>query len=136
MPKTILVTGAAGFIGFHTANALCARGDKVIGLDNFSPYYDPKLKEARSAELEKLPNFTMIRCDILDRETTLAPAKATGNVFHFWRILHEGAGLSANANNPHIFDASKRSDPYPILAVVQTTALEPLFGPGKHPPYT
>ncbi len=73
--------------------------------------------------------------DTLDRESILPPTKATGNVFHFWRILHEGAGMLAQTNNPHIFDAQKRSSPYPIFAIVQTTALEPLFSPGRHPPF-
>ncbi len=45
----VLVTGAAGFIGFHTARALLDRGDEVVGFDNLSPYYDVKLKEARLA---------------------------------------------------------------------------------------
>lgn len=78
----ILLTGAAGFIGFHTAKALCARGDEVIGLDNFSPYYDPALKEARASELAKMPNFTMIRGDILDRETVRTHMKGVDRVCH------------------------------------------------------
>ena len=48
----ILVTGAAGFIGFHTAKQLLERGDTVVGLDNFNDYYDVKLKEARAAVLD------------------------------------------------------------------------------------
>ena len=54
----ILVTGSAGFIGFHLSKALLARGDEVIGLDNFNDYYDPKLKEARNAILEKEKGFS------------------------------------------------------------------------------
>ncbi|MBU0459100.1 GDP-mannose 4,6-dehydratase [Patescibacteria group bacterium] len=73
----ILITGAAGFIGFHTANVLLDRGDEVIGLDNFNPYYDPKLKEARVAQLEDKKGFTLIRGDITDRETV---AKAMNGV--------------------------------------------------------
>jgi len=49
----VLVTGAAGFIGYHVAEALLARGDAVIGLDNFNDYYDVALKEARAARLER-----------------------------------------------------------------------------------
>ncbi len=48
-PQTVLVTGAAGFIGFHTAARLLERGDRVIGLDNLNDYYDVRLKEARLA---------------------------------------------------------------------------------------
>ena len=57
----ILLTGSAGFIGFHTAQALLARGDTVIGFDNFNAYYDAMLKEKRNALLEKLPNFRLVR---------------------------------------------------------------------------
>ena len=49
---SVLVTGAAGFIGYHTSKALLARGEKVIGVDIVNDYYDPKLKRARLAELE------------------------------------------------------------------------------------
>ena len=48
----ILLTGAAGFIGFHTAKALLARGDEVVGLDSINDYYSPRLKQARLAQLE------------------------------------------------------------------------------------
>lgn len=67
MPKTILVTGSAGFIGFHMARALLERGDVVIGIDNFNTYYDPKLKEDRNAILEKYGNYKLYRIDITDQ---------------------------------------------------------------------
>lgn len=63
----ILLTGAAGFIGFHTARTLCARGDEVVGFDNCNHYYDPALKEARLAELEPLPSFRFHRGALEDR---------------------------------------------------------------------
>ena len=63
----ILVTGAAGFIGFHTAVKLLERGDTVVGLDNFNDYYDVSLKEARAAILEPYDNFSMERIDLADR---------------------------------------------------------------------
>ena len=60
----ILITGSAGFIGFHTAVMLLERGDTVIGFDNFNEYYDPKLKDARNKILEGYDNFTIIRGDL------------------------------------------------------------------------
>jgi UDP-glucuronate 4-epimerase len=63
----ILLTGAAGFIGFHTAQALLARGDEVVGLDAVTPYYDPQLKERRLAQLEGKKGWTFHRGDINDR---------------------------------------------------------------------
>ena len=63
---SILVTGVAGFIGMHTAAALLARGEVVIGIDNLDDYYDPMLKQARLARLNGLPGFTFLRADIAD----------------------------------------------------------------------
>ncbi|MFO1169946.1 MAG: NAD-dependent epimerase [Hyphomicrobiaceae bacterium] len=60
----VLVTGAAGFIGFHTTLALLARGDTVVGLDNLNAYYDPKLKEARLAELTPRNGFRFVKGDL------------------------------------------------------------------------
>ena len=56
--KNVLVTGAAGFIGFHLAKRLLSDGYRVVGVDNMNPYYDVSLKEARLANLKKEPNFT------------------------------------------------------------------------------
>ena len=64
----VLLTGSAGFIGFHVARALLDRGDEVIGYDNFNPYYDPELKERRNAILEEQPNYRLVRADIGDRQ--------------------------------------------------------------------
>ena len=59
----ILVTGAAGFIGFHTARALAVRGDEIVGLDNLSEYYDVALKRARLELLDPLNTFRFVRLD-------------------------------------------------------------------------
>jgi len=63
----VLVTGAAGFIGFHTARVLLDRGDEVVGLDNLNPYYDVKLKEARLAELSPRNRFAFVKADLADK---------------------------------------------------------------------
>ena len=69
---TILVTGAAGFIGSHLADLLCRRGDTVVGLDNFNDYYDPARKRANADRLSVYPNFRMIEADIRDRPRMFA----------------------------------------------------------------
>ena len=77
---TVLLTGAAGFIGFHTAQRLIERGENVIGIDNFNDYYDPALKDARIKALEAYRasrpeltgSFTLYRADISDSEAVMA----------------------------------------------------------------
>lgn len=68
----VLVTGAAGFIGFHVAHRLLQAGRPVVGLDNLNSYYDPNLKQARLAELGKLPGFQFARLDLADRAAMAA----------------------------------------------------------------
>src|ERR1700758_69012 len=65
--EPVLVTGAAGFIGFHVARRLLEQGRAVIGLDNLNSYYDIRLKRARLAELENLRGFRFEQLDIADR---------------------------------------------------------------------
>jgi UDP-glucuronate 4-epimerase len=69
---TTLVTGTAGFIGFHLARRLLARGDEVVGLDNLNAYYDPKLKAARLAMLEADRRYRHARLDLTDKEGVAA----------------------------------------------------------------
>jgi len=65
--QKVLVTGAAGFIGFHLAKRLLADGHQVVGVDNLNPYYDVSLKEARLEDLKKEANFTFFQTDLCDR---------------------------------------------------------------------
>ena len=97
----VLVTGAAGFIGFHTARALLARGDEVVGLDNLNPYYDPKLKTDRLAVLEPHANFHFRELDIADRGATQRLFDGEG----FQRIVHLAAqaGVRHSIENPHVY---------------------------------
>ena len=68
---SVLVTGAAGFIGSQVARSLLARGEEVVGVDNFSPYYDPVLKFARLKPLKDNKAFTFLEADIADRDATI-----------------------------------------------------------------
>ena len=65
---SVLLTGSAGFIGFHVAQRLLDRGEQVVGVDNLNPYYDPKLKSARLAILEKRPGYRHAKLDLADRD--------------------------------------------------------------------
>ena len=97
----ICVTGAAGFIGFHVSNALMARGDTVVGLDNLNDYYDPKLKQDRLAILEKNESFTFHKIDISDKD-------GVAKIFaekKFDRVIHLAAqaGVRYSIQNPYAY---------------------------------
>ena len=96
-----LVTGAAGFIGYHVSEKLLARGDEVAGLDNLNPYYDPTLKEARLARLRQYPNFRFVRMDLADR----AGIERLFAAERFPRIIHLAAqaGVRYSVSHPHAY---------------------------------
>lgn len=101
---TILVTGAAGFVGYHTAEALLARGETVVGLDIVNDYYDPALKEARLARLARRSGFVEMRVDVADRpalEDVFARHRPRG-VIH----LAAQAGVRYSVSNPHAYAGS------------------------------
>lgn len=94
----ILVTGAAGFIGFHTATRLLERGDEVVGLDNLNDYYDPSLKRARLARLESHSGFRFVQMNLEDR--VAMPGLFAAEKFN--RVVHLGAqaGVRYSIENP------------------------------------
>jgi len=97
----VLVTGAAGFIGFHVSARLLARGDAVIGLDNVNDYYSTKLKRDRLAELARNDGFRFIEADFADR-AALAEALEGAE---FDRVVHLGAqaGVRYSIENPYAY---------------------------------
>jgi UDP-glucuronate 4-epimerase len=97
----ILVTGAAGFIGFHVSQALLARGDEVVGLDNMNDYYDPRLKASRLEILQTYKNFRFVKLDLVDRRGIDALFSAE----KFPRVIHLAAqaGVRYSLQNPHIY---------------------------------
>lgn len=99
---SVLVTGAAGFIGSHVARALLARDETVLGVDNFSDYYDPVLKFARLKPLREDRRFTFLEADISDRDTMLALADRHRDLD---RIVHLAAqpGVRHSLVDPFIY---------------------------------
>jgi UDP-glucuronate 4-epimerase len=97
----ILVTGAAGFIGYHLSERLLERGDEVLGIDNLNDYYDPTLKDARLARLQRHPKFRFLKLDIADREAMARmfaeerPARVVN--------LAAQAGVRYSLTNPHAY---------------------------------
>jgi len=101
MSKRILVTGAAGFIGFHLSQRLLARGDAVVGLDNLNDYYEVSLKEARLKQLTEKNNFDFVRLDLVDRQG-MADLFARER-FDVVVNLAAQAGVRYSLVNPHAY---------------------------------
>ncbi|MEQ8664703.1 MAG: NAD-dependent epimerase/dehydratase family protein [Rhodospirillales bacterium] len=99
---TILVTGAAGFIGSTVSNALLDRGDRVIGVDNFNDYYDVALKEARADRLNGRDGFSMIRADISDREAIAAVFNTNPDITAVIHLAAQ-AGVRYSLINPYAY---------------------------------
>lgn len=99
--RKILVTGAAGFIGFHLSRRLLAEGNAVCGLDNLNPYYDVTLKEARLKIIEKHPDFSFVRADLSDR-AAMEKLFAKNN-FDIVVNLAAQAGVRYSLTNPHAY---------------------------------
>lgn len=97
----ILVTGSAGFIGFHVCRYLLDRGDEVVGLDNLNDYYDVSLKQARLDQLLPEPRFSFVRLDVADRDGMQALFAEGG----FDRVVHLAAqaGVRYSLENPHAY---------------------------------
>ncbi|MBS4018267.1 MAG: NAD-dependent epimerase [Dechloromonas sp.] len=120
----ILVTGAAGFIGMHTALRLLERGDEVVGIDNLNDYYEVSLKEARLAQLADKPRFRFVRMDIADRP-------AIAQLFadeKFDKVIHLAAqaGVRYSITNPHAYADSNLVGFVNILEACRHNAVQHL----------
>jgi len=99
---TVLVTGAAGFIGFHTIHALLDRGERVVGIDNLNSYYDVSLKQARLQRLLARPGISFIQTDVADKqamEDVVAKHPGVDQVVH----LAAQAGVRYSLENPYAY---------------------------------
>ncbi|VFQ75598.1 unnamed protein product [Cuscuta campestris] len=129
---SVLVTGAAGFVGSHSALALKKRGDGVLGLDNFNPYYDPSLKRARQKLLEKHQIFT-VEGDLNDGELL----KKLFDIVPFTHVLHLAAqaGVRYAMQNPlsyvssniagfvSLLEVAKAADPQPAIVWASSSSV-------------
>jgi UDP-glucuronate 4-epimerase len=99
---SILLTGAAGFIGFHVAKALLERGDRVVGVDNLNDYYDVRLKEARLALLSAYSGFVFAKLDVADRDGVFALVERHGDLRSIIHLAAQ-AGVRYSLENPYAY---------------------------------
>jgi UDP-glucuronate 4-epimerase len=120
----LLVTGAAGFIGFHTARRLLERGDEVVGIDNLNAYYDPSLKSARLEILRRHPAFRFAKIDVADREAMHELFRAE----KFQRVVHLAAqaGVRYSIVNPHVYVQSNITGFLHVIEGCRHSAVEHL----------
>lgn len=124
MTPPIIVTGAAGFVGYHVAERLLDCGEAVIGVDVFNAYYDPKLKEARAARLDGREGFKMVRMDIAEHEAFADLVTTSGAT----RIVHLAAqaGVRYSIENPFAYERSNLAGHLSVLEACRHAGVEHL----------
>ncbi len=140
---SILLTGAAGFIGFHVAKALLDRGERVVGIDNVNDYYDVRLKEARLDRLRIYPGFDFAKLDVADRDGILALVdghRDLRSVIH----LAAQAGVRYSLENPYayvdanvmgtlvMFEAARRIDGLTGITYASSSSV---YGANRQQPF-
>ncbi|HUC12662.1 MAG TPA: SDR family NAD(P)-dependent oxidoreductase [Stellaceae bacterium] len=141
---SILVTGVAGFIGYHTAKALLERGDRVIGVDNLNDYYDPRLKQARLAELRGTPGFVFAKLDIAARDDVFALIAANRDLTGIIHLAAQ-AGVRHSLENPYAYidsnvmgtvvmlEAARRID---RLSAITYASSSSVYGANRKQPFS
>ena len=139
---TTIVTGAAGFVGFHVAQALLAQGHPVLGLDNLNAYYDVALKQARLDILTRSPGFTFQKLDIADKPATFAAFEASGatSVVHLaaqagvrHSMVDPWAYVSSNVmGHVTVLEAARR---LPSLRHLVYASSSSVYGGNEHLPF-
>jgi UDP-glucuronate 4-epimerase len=118
----ILVTGAAGFIGFHVSKRLCSLGNEVVGIDNVNPYYDPSLKEARLRQLEASKGFHFQKMDICDYNGLVSLVKK----YPLSKICHLAAqaGVRYSIENPFAYQKSNNEGFLNLIEIARHNNVE------------
>jgi len=141
---SILLTGAAGFIGFHVAKALLERGDRVLGIDNLNKYYDVGLKEARLAELRRFSDFSFAKLDVADRGAILAIVERDKDLRSIIHLAAQ-AGVRYSLENPYAYvdanvtgslvmlEAARRIDKLTAITYASSSSV---YGANKKQPFS